>query len=216
MFTGIVTAIGTLTRVEARGPSLKRLALACPWEATGIDLGASIACAGVCLTVTALEPRGDGKPGCIFTVDAAAETLAKTSIGNWQAGAEVNLERSLKIGDEIGGHLVTGHVDGIATIEAIDTIVPDPADPWGATARYHIRAPRDLARFIAVKGSVTLDGTSLTVNTVADELFSVLLIPHTLQVTTWGTRKAGDGLHLEVDLMARYAVRLAEARAGGY
>jgi riboflavin synthase len=216
MFTGIVTAIGTITRTEARGPSLKRLALACPWEAASIDIGASIACSGVCLTVTGLEPRSDAQAGCIFTVDAAAETLLKTAIGSWDTGAKVNLERSLRIGDEIGGHLVTGHVDGIAIIEAIDAIVPDPSDLWGATARYHIRAPRDLARFIATKGSVTLDGTSLTVNTVEGDLFSVLLIPHTLQVTTWGARKVGDGLHLEVDLMARYAVRLAEARAGGY
>ncbi|MGL4437833.1 MAG: riboflavin synthase, partial [Bosea sp. (in: a-proteobacteria)] len=112
MFTGIVTAIGTVTEATQAGPSLKRLAIASPFDASGIDIGASIACSGVCLTVTALEPRGDGQPGCIFRVEAAAETLAKTLVGQWQSGSEINLERSLKVGDELGGHLVTGHVDG--------------------------------------------------------------------------------------------------------
>lgn len=216
MFTGIVTAVGTITEATQAGASLKRLAIASPFEARGIDIGASIACSGVCLTVTALEPRGDGKPGCVFRVEAAAETLAKTLVGQWQAGSEVNLERSLKLGDELGGHLVTGHVDGVAEIVQHEPISPDPADPWGATARFHIRTPRHLAGFIAAKGSVCLDGTSLTVNTVEGDVFSVLLIPHSLSVTTWRARKMGDGLHLEVDLMARYAARLAEARAQGY
>ena len=216
MFTGIVTGLGTVVAAQAKGPRLLRLTIACPYEAAGIDIGASIACAGVCLTVTALEQRTDGEPGCLFQVEAAAETLARTAVGNWTTGTKINLERSLKVGDELGGHLVTGHVDGLAQILAVEPISPDPSEPWGATARFEIRAPRDLAAFVAVKGSVCLDGTSLTVNTVKDDVFSVLLIPHTLQVTTWGERKAGDALHIEIDLMARYAARLAEARSGGY
>lgn len=213
MFTGIITAIGTVVESERKGPSLKRLAIACPYEAAGIDIGASIACAGVCLTVTALRPRTDGEPGCIFQVEAAAETLAKTLVGEWEVGSAINLERSLKVGDELGGHLVTGHVDGVGQILTIEPIAPDPDEPWGATARFHIRAPQGLARFIAAKGSICLDGTSLTVNTVEDDVFTVLLIPHSFAVTTWGQRKAGDPVHVEVDLMARYAARLAEARA---
>jgi riboflavin synthase len=213
MFTGIVTAIGTVVESERKGPSLKRLAIACPYEAAGIEIGASIACAGVCLTVTALRPRTDGEPGCIFQVEAAAETLAKTLVGEWEVGSAINLERSLKVGDELGGHLVTGHVDGVGQILTIEPIAPDPDEPWGATARFHIRAPQGLARFIAAKGSICLDGTSLTVNTVEDDVFTVLLIPHSFAVTTWGQRKAGDPVHVEVDLMARYAARLAEARA---
>ncbi|MCX7325679.1 MAG: riboflavin synthase [Hyphomicrobiales bacterium] len=216
MFTGIVTAIGTITEARQSGPTLRRLAIASPYDAAGIDIGASIACAGVCLTVTALEPRGDGEAGCVFRVEAAAETLARTSVGGWEVGTQINLERSLKVGDELGGHLVTGHVDGLAEIVRVEPIAPDPSDPWGATARFHIRAPKPLAGFIAPKGSVCLDGTSLTVNTVSGDLFSVLLIPHSLSVTTWQERKPGDRLHIEVDLMARYAARLAEARAQGY
>lgn len=213
MFTGIVTAIGTVVESERKGPSLKRLAIACPYEAAGIEIGASIACAGVCLTVTALRPRTDGEPGCIFQVEAAAETLSKTLVGEWEVGSAINLERSLKVGDELGGHLVTGHVDGVGQILTIEPIAPDPDEPWGATARFHIRAPQGLPRFIAAKGSICLDGTSLTVNTVEEDVFTVLLIPHSFAVTTWGQRKAGDPVHVEVDLMARYAARLAEARA---
>lgn len=212
MFTGIVTAIGTVVESERKGPSLKRLAIACPYEAAGIEIGASIACAGVCLTVTALRPRTDGEPGCIFQVEAAAETLSKTQVGAWEVGTAINLERSLKVGDELGGHLVTGHVDGVGQILTIEPIAPDPDEPWGATARFHIRAPQGLPRFIAAKGSICLDGTSLTVNTVEDDVFTVLLIPHSFAVTTWGQRKEGDPVHVEVDLMARYAARLAEAR----
>jgi len=212
MFTGIVTAIGTVVESERKGPSLKRLAIACPYEAAGIALGASIACAGVCLTVTALRPREDGESGCIFQVEAAAETLSKTQVGAWERGTPINLERSLKVGDELGGHLVTGHVDGVGQILRIEPIAPDPDEPWGATARFHIRAPQGLPRFIAAKGSICLDGTSLTVNTVEDDVFTVLLIPHSFAVTTWGQRKQGDPVHVEVDLMARYAARLAEAR----
>lgn len=215
MFTGIVTAIGTVVESESKGPSLKRLAIASPYDAAGIEIGASIACAGVCLTVTGLRPREDGEAGCVFQVEAAAETLSKTLVGEWTPGRQVNLERSLKMGDELGGHLVTGHVDGVGTILKIDQIAPDPDEPWGATARFHIRAPQGLPRFIAAKGSICLDGTSLTVNTVEDDVFTVLLIPHSFSVTTWGERKAGDPVHVEVDLMARYAARLAEARPGG-
>lgn len=215
MFTGIVTAIGEVVESERKGPSLKHLAIASPYEAEGIAIGASIACAGVCLTVTALRPRADGEPGCVFEVDAAAETLAKTMVGEWEPGTRINLERSLKVGEELGGHLVTGHVDGVGRILKIEAIEPDPDEPWGATARFHIRAPQGLARFIAAKGSVSLDGTSLTVNTVDDDVFTVLLIPHSFAVTTWGQRKEGDPVHVEVDLMARYAARLAEARPQG-
>ena len=215
MFTGIVTAIGEVVEAQRKGPSLKRLAIACPYEAEGIAIGASIACAGVCLTVTALRPRTDGEPGCIFQVEAAAETLAKTIVGSWEPGTRVNLERSLKVGDELGGHLVVGHVDGPGRILKIDAIEPDPDEPWGATARFHIRAPQGLERFIATKGSICLDGTSLTINTVEDDVFTVLLIPHSFAVTTWGERKEGDSVHVEVDLMARYAARLAEARPQG-
>jgi len=215
MFTGIVTAIGEVVEAERKGPSLKRLAIACPYEAEGIAIGASIACAGVCLTVTALRPRTDGEPGCIFQVEAAAETLAKTSVGSWEPGTRINLERSLKVGEELGGHLVTGHVDGVGRILKIEAIEPDPDEPWGATARFHIRAPQGLPRFIATKGSICLDGTSLTVNSVEDDVFTVLLIPHSFAVTTWGQRKEGDPVHVEVDLMARYAARLAEARPQG-
>lgn len=212
MFTGIITAIGNVVESERKGPSLKRLAIACPYEADGIDIGASIACAGVCLTVTALRPREDGETGCVFQVEAAAETLSKTQVGSWEPGTAINLERSLKVGDELGGHLVTGHVDGVGEILRIEPIAPDPDEPWGATARFHIRAPQGLPRFIAAKGSICLDGTSLTVNTVEDDVFTVLLIPHSFAVTTWGQRKQGDPVHVEVDLMARYAARLAEAR----
>jgi riboflavin synthase len=215
MFTGIVTAIGEVVEAERKGPSLKRLAIACPYEAEGIAIGASIACAGVCLTVTALRPRTDGEPGCIFQVEAAAETLAKTNVGSWEPGTRINLERSLKVGEELGGHLVTGHVDGVGRILKIEAIEPDPDEPWGATARFHIRAPQGLPRFIATKGSICLDGTSLTVNSVEDDVFTVLLIPHSFAVTTWGQRKEGDPVHVEVDLMARYAARLAEARPQG-
>jgi riboflavin synthase len=215
MFTGIVTAIGTVVEAQSKGPSLKRFAIASPYDATGIEIGASIACAGICLTVTGLRPREDGESGCIFQVETAAETLSKTLVGEWRPGTKINLERSLKVGDELGGHLVTGHVDGVARILTIEPIAADPDQPWGATARFHIRAPQGLASFIATKGSICLDGTSLTVNGVEDDVFTVLLIPHSFSVTTWGERKVGDPIHLEVDLMARYAARLAEARREG-
>jgi riboflavin synthase len=210
MFTGIVTDVGRVAAISD-GTHLRRIRIEASYDPASVALGASIACGGPCLTVVAVEPRAGG---CVFDVDAAAETLARTTVGTWRAGTRVNLERSLKVGDELGGHIVSGHVDGLATILAREAVTAGD-NPWGPTARFDIRAPRDLARFIAPKGSVCLDGTSLTVNTVADDVFSVLIIPHTLAVTTWGERQAGDRLNLEVDLMARYAARLAEARPAG-
>jgi riboflavin synthase len=211
MFTGIVTDVGEIVSAEGSQGTLKRLRIHSSYDPATITLGASIACGGPCLTVVDFGPR-DG--GSWFEVDAAAETLARTTVGDWKPGTRVNLERSLKIGDELGGHIVTGHVDGLATI-LLRTPITAGDEPWGPTARFDIRAPRELTRFIAEKGSVCLDGTSLTVNTVQDDVFSVLIIPHTLAVTTWGERDAGDRLNLEVDLMARYAARLAEARPAG-
>ncbi len=211
MFTGIVTDVGEVVAAEGTQGTLKRLRIRSSYDPATIALGASIACGGPCLTVVKVEPR---EGGCWFEVDAAAETLERTSVGDWREGTRINLERSLRIGDELGGHIVTGHVDGLATIVAREAITAGD-DPWGPTARFVIRVPHGLAPFIAEKGSVCLDGTSLTVNSVDGDLFSVLIIPHTLAVTTWGERQAGDRLNLEVDLMARYAARLAEARRAG-
>jgi riboflavin synthase len=210
MFTGIITDIGRIAAISD-GENLRRIRIECGYDPQTIALGASIACGGPCLTVVAVGPRNQG---CWFEVDAAAETLARTTVGDWRASTRVNLERSLKIGDELGGHIVTGHVDGVATIIDRQAVTAGD-DPWGPTARFDIRVPRHLARFITKKGSVCLDGTSLTVNSVEDDVFSILLIPHTLAVTTWGDRQVGDRLNLEVDLMARYAARLAEASAAG-
>src|SRR3954447_17063208 len=213
MFTGLVTDIGEVVAVADHPGGLRRLRIHCAYDPATIILGASIACAGSCLTVVAFGPRDRGEAW--FEGDAAAETLGRTTVGAWTIGTRVNLERSLKIGDELGGHLVTGHIDGVAEILRRETVTSGEG-AWGATARFTVRVPRPLARFIAEKGSVALDGASLTVNTVEGDTFSVLLIPHTLAVTTWGERQTGDRLNLEVDLMARYAARLAEARAGGY
>jgi riboflavin synthase len=197
MFTGIVTDVGEVVSVAPRG-DLRRLRMACSYDAETIALGASIANAGVCLTVVAVAREG-GRT--VFDVDAAAETLAKTTVGSWTQGTRVNLERALKIGDELGGHIVTGHVDGVARILS--------RDDFDGMARFWIEAPHALSRFVAQKGSVALDGASLTVNEVAVDRFSILLIPHTLAVTTFGARAAGDALNIEVDMMARYAARLS-------
>ena len=201
MFTGIVTDIGeieTLTPV-AQG-QLHRLRILCDYDQATIADGASIANNGVCLTVVA-SGTANGKTW--FDVDAAAETLALTTAKHWQVGTRLNLERALKIGDELGGHIVAGHVDGIATIVSRDDL-PD-------MARITFRTSRELARFIATKGSITLDGVSLTVNTVSDVDFAVLIIPHTLSVTTLGDSwQVGAEVNIEVDLMARYAARLTE------
>ncbi|MGO4716801.1 riboflavin synthase [Bradyrhizobium sp. 2TAF24] len=203
MFTGIITDVGEISRFSptAQG-QLHRLRIACRYDQSTIADGASIACNGVCLTVVG-SGVADGQTW--FDVDAAAETLRMTTAQHWQQGTRLNLERALKIGDELGGHIVAGHADGIATIVARDDL-PD-------MARFELRAPRELARFIAPKGSITLDGVSLTVNTVADDQFSVLIIPHTLTVTTLGRWRQGQEINIEVDLMARYAARLTEMRA---
>ncbi|MBK9082676.1 MAG: riboflavin synthase [Rhizobiales bacterium] len=200
MFTGLVSDVGEVRAVEPRG-DLRRIRIACNYARESIALGASIACAGPCLTAVA---TGEADGRAWFDVDVGAETLARTTAGDWTPGRRLNLERSLKVGDELGGHIVTGHVDGVAQVIA--------RDDFDGMARFDIRAPAALARFIAEKGSVCLDGTSLTVNAVEGDRFSVLLIPHTLTVTTWGAVTAGTRLNLEVDLMARYAARLAEAR----
>jgi riboflavin synthase len=211
MFTGIVTDVGRVVHV-ADGGRLRRIRIEATYDPATLTLGASIACAGPCLTVVAVGERNGGS---WFEVDAAAETLARTTAGDWSAGTRVNLERALKVGDELGGHVVTGHVDGVAEILGLEQMTATD-DAWGPSARFDIRVPRELGAFVAPKGSVALDGTSLTVNTVAGDTLSVLIIPHTLQVTTWGERRAGDRLNLEIDLMARYAARLAEARGAGY
>lgn len=213
MFTGIVTDVGEIVAAEDFQGTLRRLRIHSHYDPASIAIGASIACGGPCLTVVAV---GEREEGCWFDVDAAAETLQLTTVPDWKVGTRVNLERSLKIGDELGGHIVSGHVDGLAVIVRREAITQTDEGAWAPTARFDIRAPRALARFIAPKGSVALDGCSLTVNTVEDDVFSVLIIPHTLAVTTWGERQAGDPLNIEVDLMARYAARLAEARAAGY
>jgi riboflavin synthase len=212
MFTGIVTDTGEILSVGPRG-ELRRLRIACSYESDSIALGASIACSGVCLTVVAVAREG---ARTVFDVDAAAETLAVTTVGTWACGTRVNLERALKIGDELGGHIVTGHVDGVARIQSRDDFcdrAPEgrPSEET-SMSRFSIDAPHELSRFIAKKGSVALDGVSLTVNEVAGDRFSVLLIPHTLHVTTLGALRAGDAVNIEVDLMARYAARLSEVR----
>jgi riboflavin synthase len=201
MFTGIVSDVGEVVALEARAEGLRRLTIACRYDRASIAIGASIACAGACLTVVATGTDGGRTT---FSVDAAAETLAVTTAGRWAAGTRINLERALKIGDELGGHLVSGHVDGIAEALAREDL-PD-------MARMTLRVPAPLARFIATKGSLALDGVSLTVNSVEEDKFSVLIIPHTLAVTTLGATRPGDALNIEVDLMARYAARLIEAR----
>ena len=207
MFTGLVSDVGTVA-ATAGGDRLRRLRIETAYATDTLALGASIACSGPCLTVVA---SGQGNQGSWFEVDAAAETLERTTVGEWKVGTRINLERSLRIGDELGGHIVTGHVDGIAEIVTRDEVT---GDVWGASSRFVLRAPSQLMRFVAEKGSVTLDGTSLTVNSVSADTLSVLIIPHTLAVTTWGERKAGDRMNLEVDLMARYAARLVEAGPG--
>ncbi len=200
MFTGLVTDVGRVVSIEDRG-ELKRIRIETSYDVKEIALGASIACSGPCLTAVAFGQQ-DGRNW--FEIDAAAETLARTSVGQWKPGTRINLERSLTIGAELGGHIVTGHVDGLGIIEA--------RTDFDGMSRFEIRAPHELSRFIAEKGSICLDGTSLTVNSVEGDVFSVLLIPHTLSVTTWGDRKQGDKLNLEVDLMARYAARLMQAK----
>ncbi len=201
MFTGIVTDIGEVRTVAARADDLSRIEIACGFDAASIALGASISCSGICLTVVDLKTDGSRT---MFAVDAGAETLRLTTAGQWRAGAKVNLERSLKVGDELGGHIVSGHIDGLAAVVSREDLKDQ--------ARFVLRAPKELSRFVAAKGSVTLDGVSLTVNDVSGAEFSVHIIPHTLAVTTFGAAKAGDMLNLEIDVMARYAARLLETK----
>jgi riboflavin synthase len=201
MFTGITTDIGEVIDVQSRGEGLRRLKIACRYPRDSIALGSSIACSGVCLTVVDIGVEGERT---WFAADTAAETLAVTTAGRWTRGTRLSLERSLKIGDELGGHMVSGHVDGIAEVITCESL-PD-------MARLTLRAPKPLLRLIAPKGAVALDGVSLTVNEAKGDTFSVLIIPHTLLVTTFGAVKEGAALNLEVDMIARYVARLTEAR----
>ncbi len=198
MFTGIVTDVGRIRSIEQKGDLRARIGTA--FDAGGIDIGASIACDGVCLTVV---DRGRDDGGDWFDVDASTETLSRTNLTTWAAGSSVNLERALRVGDELGGHIVSGHIDGLAEVLSLT--------PEGDSTRVSFRAPDGFARFIAPKGSITLNGTSLTVNEVQGAIFGVNLIPHTFAVTTWGQVNSGDLVNLEVDTMARYVARLAEA-----
>ncbi|MBO9432815.1 riboflavin synthase [Ruegeria sp. R13_0] len=193
MFTGIVTDIGTVTELDQQGDLRARIQTS--YDTASIDIGASIASDGVCLTVIAL---GDDW----YDVQISAETVSKTNLNSWALGKRVNLERALKVGDELGGHIVSGHVDGVA--EVVD--LRDEGD----STRVTLRAPKDLARFIAPKGSVALNGTSLTVNDVEGCDFGINFIPHTKEVTTWGDVAVGDRVNLEIDTLARYVARLAE------
>jgi riboflavin synthase len=199
MFTGIITDIGILRAVEQRGDLRARIGTG--YRIAGIDLGASIACDGVCLTVVAKGQDAE-QDGGWFDVDISAESVSKTNLSGWAPGQRVNLERALKVGDELGGHIVSGHVDGLAEVVA----VRDDGD----STRVTLRAPKSLARFIAPKGSVALNGTSLTVNEVEGCDFGSNFIPHTKQMTTWGDVAVGDSVNLEIDTLARYVARLAE------
>jgi riboflavin synthase len=199
MFTGIVTALGTVAAIDPIGQGRDmRLRIATPADFLAdppVALGASIACSGCCLT--AVEFAADW-----FAVDASAETLAHTKLGSWSTGSRVNLERSLRMGDELGGHLVSGHVDAVATVVSIT--------PENASHRWVFRVPKALARFIAAKGSIAVDGVSLTVNEVGDDTFGVNIIPHTTAVTAFGATSAGDPVNIEIDMLARYVARLRE------
>lgn len=200
MFTGIVTAIGTITNVEDRGDT--RVVVACPWDPAGIDIGASIACSGVCLTVV----EKGGKAGdAWFAVDVSGETVARTAQDQWRADRRLNLEPALRLGDELGGHLVTGHVDSVGRVALVEDI--------GGSTRLEILAGPDIAPFVAEKGSITVDGVSLTVNDIEDEAngdvrFALNIIPHTGEVTTLGDLSEGDAVNLEIDVLARYLKRM--------
>lgn len=196
MFTGIVTDMGEVLSLEQKGDLRARIGTS--YDPASIDIGASIACEGVCLTVVALG----ASPRNWFDVEISAETVSKTNLGGWKPGKRLNLERALKVGDELGGHIVSGHVDGVAEVVAIR--------PEGDSLRVTFRAPEALAKFIASKGSVALNGTSLTVNEVQGRDFGINFIPHTRKVTTWGEVALGDRVNLEVDTMARYVARLRE------
>lgn len=199
MFTGIVTDIGEVRAVEARGD--KRFVIGCAYPAPSIAIGASICCSGICLTVT---DRGTDERGAWFAVDASAETCSLTTAAGWEAGTKLNLERALKVGDELGGHIVTGHVDGLGYLRESH----QDGDSW----RYTFDAPDALSQFIAAKGSITIDGVSLTVNTVEENSFGINLIPHTQAETTLGALAAGHAVNLEIDVLARYVARLNDVR----
>lgn len=203
MFTGIVDDIGEITRVEARENGV-RAAIRCSYDLETVAIGASISCAGACLTVVARDAAAG-----VFEVDASAETLSKTTLGRWAPGRRINLERALKVGDELGGHIVTGHVDGVGRVA---DITPD-----GESRRIAFAAPRALAPYIAAKGSIALDGCSMTVNTVEDTpdacVFSVNVIPHTQSVTTLSALDADALVNLEIDVLARYVKRMNDAAA---
>lgn len=204
MFTGIITAIGTIERAEQRGDLALRIS--CPWDPARIAIGASIACSGVCLTVV----ETGGEAGAMwFAVDVSGETIARTVPQMWQAGRRLNLEGALRMGDELGGHLVTGHVDAVGIVTA--------SDPVGGSIGLAIRAPAAIAPFIAAKGSITVDGVSLTVNTIEDEadgsaVFGLNIIPHTAEATTLGALAPGDAVNLEIDVLARYLQRMQSLR----
>ena len=193
MFTGIVTDLGRVRSLEKRGDT--RIEIETAYDTDDIEIGASIACSGPCLTVV---DKGDGW----FAVEASAETMGRTNLADWAAGTPVNLERPMRVGDELGGHIVSGHVDGVATV--LDTV------PEGDSVRFRIEAPAALARYIAPKGSVALDGVSLTVNRVDGPVFDINVIQHTRQHTDFGTLAAGGRLNLEVDTIARYVARLLD------
>jgi len=197
MFTGIITDLGRVRRVERRGDA--RFTFATAYDTGEIAIGASIACSGACLTVVA---KGVDAEGHWFAADVSAETLSKTTLGSWQAGTPVNFERALRLGDELGGHLVAGHVDGVAEVVS--------REPEGGSQRFVFQAPALLARFIAAKGSVALDGVSLTVNAVEGARFGVNIIPHTAEMTSFGGLAPGALVNLEIDLVARYLQRLTE------
>jgi riboflavin synthase len=201
MFTGIISDVGEVVALRIAGEQ-RRLTVACRYDPASIAVGASIAHAGACLTVVDVARRGEG---AAISVDVGAETLAVTTLASWRVGEKVNLERALRVGDELGGHMVSGHVDGVAELVS--------RRDFDGMAHLAVRAPAALAKFIAVKGSVALDGVSLTINAVDGDKLEVLLIPHTLDVTTWGGRRVGDKINIEVDLMARYAARLIEERS---
>ena len=193
MFTGIITDIGVIAELKQEGDLRARITTG--YDTKGIDMGASIASDGVCLTVVDLGPDW-------YEVQVSRETVDMTNLGDWRLGRRVNLERALKVGDELGGHIVSGHVDGVAEVVAMRE--------EGDSTRVTLRAPRSLARFIAPKGSVSLNGTSLTVNEVEGTSFGINFIPHTKAVTTWGRVQVGDAVNLEIDTLARYVARLAE------
>jgi riboflavin synthase len=199
MFSGIVSGVGEVLDVEERSAELRRIVIACDYELDSIAIGASIACSGICLTVV---DRGTSSGRPFFAADAAAETLRVTTAGDWRRGTRINLERSLRLGDELGGHLVSGHVDGVAELVTRDDFLD--------SASFGLRVSSGLARFIVPKGSTALDGVSLTVIKVEGVIFSVMVIPHTLQVTTFGRLEPGARLNIEVDQLARYVARILE------